>query len=89
MKNIPPTDGDGLTLDELEVLAAEIHATLTKNKGLTISQFIDVVTTFPIAKLGYRNLKAVCEEGKLEAYFPDEVFDILRDRCKEYFSDNS
>ena len=85
MKNVLLTKDDDLTLDELEAIASDIHTILTHNKGLTIPQFKKEASNFSIHKLGYRNLKTICEDDKLEAYFPDEVFNILKKRCKEYF----
>jgi hypothetical protein len=73
-------DGANLTLEELESLAEEVRIVLTQNKGMTLDQYKERASTIDPEELGCRKLAAICKEPKLEAYFPDEVIEILRSR---------
>jgi len=88
MKNVKATevkmyDAD-LTLKDLEVLAEEIRMILTNGNGMTIEEYINCASSFPLSKLGYRKAKAIQCEVLLESFFPDEVYRILKERVSQY-----
>lgn len=73
----------GLTTDELASLAEEIRFIVMGNKGMTIFEYLKSCDSIPYKKFGYRKLKALHNEPKLSIFFPDEVYEILKDKGKE------
>jgi len=67
-----------LSIEELETLAEEIRMIVTKGIGVALSEYLEKANVTSRYELGYRKTRALQFEQKLEAYFPDEVFAILR-----------
>jgi hypothetical protein len=81
LNTIEPISHDAnLTLEELGLIAEEIRLIITKNLSLTLDQYKKRAEKISPTELGYRKIKAICNEPKLEIYFPDEVFEILKNR---------
>jgi len=78
------------TLQEIEELAEEIRYILTQNQGITLKDFMEVAFSINMKDLGYRLGMALKCDRKLESFFPDEVFAILKQRAIQtkmfYFS---
>lgn len=76
------TDAD-LTLSELEKLADEIRIAIIGDVGVTLPQYVQAVSTINANNLGYRLVRAIQNEPKIEVFFPDEVYSILYNRFKD------
>ena len=70
-----------LTIGELESLASEINYLILKNRGATISDYIEKVNQLSIASFGMRKGRAIKNEMRLYAYFPDKVYETLKNKA--------
>jgi len=71
-----------LSIEELEKIAEDVRLIITRGKGLTLREYIERANIVSAWELGCRKTKALQFESKLEAYFPDEVFAILKLKWK-------
>ena len=84
-RNLETQEAD-LSIGELEDLATDIRDLLLQGKGLTISEYIKRADSISELELGYRKTRALRFEPKLEAYFPDNVFAVLRRKGSRHCS---
>jgi len=82
----------GLTAQELIDLSDDIRFVFMGERGLSISEYIDVCKRISHLKLGYRKLMALRNEPKLSSLFPDEVYEVLKSKGMDkkiiYFDDS-
>jgi len=71
-----------LSIEELEKIAEDVRLIITRGKGLALREYIERANIVSAWELGYRKTKALQFESKLEAYFPDEIFAILKLKWK-------
>ena len=72
-----------LSTEELEDLANNIHIILLGDRGATLSQYKEIAKNISQKKMGHRCFKAFQHEPRIEAYFPLEIYDILRARANK------
>lgn len=82
----------GLTDQELLKLAEEIRTIIMPEKGYTLPEYVEVCKSINHSVFGYRKLMALYNEPKLSALFPDEVYEILKNKGRDkqilYFDDS-
>jgi hypothetical protein len=76
-------DPSGLNIEELEQVAEEIRLILVGVKGLTLTDYVNRATKISFSELGHRRVYSVKNEPRMSAYFPEEVWNILKKRCDE------
>ena len=76
-------DSSGLDLEELESMAEEIRLILVGPEGLSLEDYIERAKKIPTTELGHRRIYCIKKEMKLEVYFPNEVWNILKKRCED------
>jgi len=72
-----------LSLQELSELATEIRQIILKGEGLSINDFVMRIDKIKPSELGYRKIKSIQHEDRLLAYFPDEVYWALKNKCNK------
>ena len=73
----------GLSPDELEHLAEEIRIIVMGDRGLTLNDYIEAAKNIHRSKFGHRKIRALQNEPSLDIYFPDKVYDILKEKGRE------
>jgi nicotinate (nicotinamide) nucleotide adenylyltransferase len=72
------------TYDELSILAEEIRILIVGNAYMpyTMEEYIKKVKRLKLKDLGLRKLRAIQNESRLMAFFPNEIYEILYNRVK-------
>jgi len=83
MKSSNKSREANLSFVDLESLAEEIRMDITNGKAYTMREYSSVVDSVDINKLGWRKCRAILFEPKLESYFPDSVFQSLKNKGRE------
>lgn len=76
-------DASGLNLEEMEQITEEIRTMIVGPRGLSLPEYIESASKIPLIQLGHRRIYSIKNEPKLEAYFPSEVWAVLKKRCDE------
>jgi hypothetical protein len=74
-----------LTFIELAELGHSIRELLIGAGGLSLPDYIQAAKDLDVKSLGYRRTKALQNEKRLAVYFPDEVFNILKEKGKDVY----